>query len=116
MLNLLIVEDERTVREGLVAMIDWTSLGIHIYGQLENGMDAIPLLESGEIDLLLTDIRMPTLDGLQLIEEIHKRQLDLTCVILSAYSDFNVAQKAMRLGVVDFLIKPCSPRDITTTF
>lgn len=116
MLNLLIAEDERTVREGLVAMIDWASLGIRIYGQADNGLEALPFLESGEVDLLLTDLRMPILDGLQLITEVQKRQLDIACVILSGYSDFEYAQRAVRLGVIDYLVKPCSPRDIAATF
>ncbi|MCD1261162.1 response regulator [Paenibacillus athensensis] len=116
MLNLLIVEDERTVREGLLTMIDWSALGIHIYGQAENGLEALRLLESGDVDLLLTDIRMPIIDGLQLIAEVQSRKLDIACVLLSGFSDFEYAQKALRLGVVDYLIKPCSPRDIRTTF
>ncbi|OCT11094.1 hypothetical protein A8709_05220 [Paenibacillus pectinilyticus] len=116
MLQLLIVEDERTVREGLVTMIDWQSLGIEICAHVENGLKAIPFLESGKIDILLTDIRMPALDGFQLIEEVQQRQLEIACVILSGHDDFSYAQQAMRLGVIDFLIKPCSPRDIISTF
>ncbi|MFD0693759.1 response regulator [Paenibacillus sp. GCM10027628] len=116
MLNLLIVEDEWTTREGLLTMVDWSSLGIRVCGQASNGLEALPILESGNVDLLLSDIRMPMMDGLQLITEMKNKQYDIPCVLLTGYSDFDYAQKALRLGAVDYMIKPCPPREIAAVF
>jgi two-component system response regulator YesN len=116
MLQLLIVEDEAPTRDMLVSMIDWETLGIRICGQAENGLDALELLKETPADLVLTDIRMPLMDGLQLVEEIRRREYPAACILLSGYSDFDYAQRAMRLGVSDFLVKPCSPKEIRQVF
>ncbi|WP_274648793.1 helix-turn-helix domain-containing protein [Paenibacillus humicola] len=116
MLNLLIVEDEAPFREGLLTMVDWAKLDIRIDGIVENGFKALSYLESGTIDILLTDIRMPILDGLQLIAQVNHRKLDTACVLISGYNDFDNAQKAIRLGAWDFLTKPCSPKQVEATF
>ncbi|HZG86880.1 response regulator [Paenibacillus sp.] len=116
MLRLLIVEDEQLTREGLADLIDWASIGIRIDGLAANGLEAVQLLAAQPADLLLTDIRMPVMDGLQLIEEVRRRDWPTTCILLSGYGDFEYAQKAMRLGVTDYLVKPCSPDDIRSLF
>lgn len=116
MLHLLIVEDEETMREGLAAMIDWETLGIRLVGAAANGLEALKIIEKEAVDLLLTDIRMPLMDGLQLIGEVRRRGRDTACVLLSGYNDFEYAQQALRYGVSDFLVKPCSPREIRSVF
>lgn len=116
MLNLLIVEDEETMREGLAGMIDWEAVGVRICGVAENGLEALEIIGKTEVDLLLTDIRMPLMDGLQLIGEIRKRERDIACVLVSGYSDFEYAQQALRYGVSDFVVKPCAPREIKAIF
>lgn len=85
-------------------------------GVAANGLEALRLLETEPADLLLTDIRMPLVDGLQLIGQIRERGLDTECVLLSGYGDFQYAQRAMRLGVTEFLVKPCSPEEIKRVF
>ncbi|NQX71321.1 response regulator [Paenibacillus alba] len=116
LLNLLIVEDELTTREGLYTMIDWRSLGIRVCGQASNGLDAMDIINSGGVDLLLSDIRMPIMDGLQLLTEINNKQMDIPSVLLTGYSDFEYAQRALRLGALDYIIKPCPPREIASVF
>ncbi|MFB9329197.1 response regulator [Paenibacillus aurantiacus] len=116
MLKLLIAEDEELTRDGLLSLIDWESLGVRVSGVAANGLEALRLLETEPADLLLTDIRMPLVDGLQLIGQIRERGLDTECVLLSGYSDFQYAQRAMRLGVTEFLVKPCSPDEIKRVF
>jgi len=116
MLKLLIVEDEQLTREGLAELIDWESIGIRVDGLAANGLEAVQRLASQPADLLLTDIRMPLMDGLQLIEEVRRRDWPTTCILLSGYGDFEYAQKAMRLGVKDYLVKPCSPEDVRGLF
>ncbi|UJF31900.1 response regulator [Paenibacillus hexagrammi] len=116
MLNLLIVEDEFTTREGLLTMVDWKTLGIEVCGQAGNGLEALDMIESGGVDLLLSDIRMPIMDGLQLLTALNDKQLDIPSVLLTGYSDFEYAQRALRLGAVDYIIKPCPPREIAAVF
>lgn len=116
MLNLLIVEDEDVTREGLTTLINWKSLGIRICGLAANGLEAIQFLEKEHADLVLSDIRMPLIDGLQLVSKIRERQWDISIVLLSGYGDFEYAQRALRLGVSDFLVKPCSPNEIQNVF
>lgn len=116
LLNLLIVEDELTTREGLYNMIDWGALGIQVCGQASNGLEALTMINTGSVDLLLSDIRMPIMDGLQLLTEIHNKQLDIPSVLLTGYSDFEYAQRALRLGALDYILKPCPPREIASVF
>lgn len=116
MLKLMLVEDEINTREALASIIDWTSIGIVICGQAGNGKEALSLMEVSVPDIILTDIRMPVLDGLQLVKEIRQREWTTTCVVITGYSDFQYAQQALRLGVVDYIIKPCSPAEIIKVF
>lgn len=116
MLNLLIVEDEETMREGLVQLIPWESIGIRVVGTAENGLEALAVLGRERVDLLLTDIYMPVMDGLQLIAQMKEKGYPIPCVLLSGYDDFRHAQSAIRLGVTDFLVKPCSPKEIRELF
>lgn len=116
MLNLLIVEDEETTREGLVELIPWESIGIRVCGTAENGLEALDKLGRERVDLLLTDIYMPLMDGLQLISQMKEKGYAIPCVLLSGYDDFRYAQSAIRLGATDFLVKPCSPKEIRDLF
>ncbi|KRE64492.1 hypothetical protein ASL11_20595 [Paenibacillus sp. Soil750] len=97
-------------------MIDWGALDIQVCGQASNGLEALEIIKSGGVDLLLSDIRMPIMDGLQLLTEIHNKHFDIPSVLLSGYSDFEYAQRALRLGAFDFIIKPCPPREIAAVF
>jgi len=116
MLSLLIVEDEDVTREGLTTLIDWESLGIKICGLAANGVEALRVLENEQADLVLTDIRMPLMDGLQLVSQIRERKWDIAVILLSGYGDFEYAQRALRLGISDYLVKPCSPDEIQNVF
>jgi len=116
LLKLLIVEDEQFMRENLLALVNWAAIGIEVSGTAANGLEAIGKLEKEPADMVLTDIRMPRMDGLQLIREIRKRGWRVECVLLSGYGDFGYAQQAMKLGVTDYLVKPCPPEDIQKLF
>ncbi|QJD84865.1 response regulator [Cohnella herbarum] len=113
MFKLLIVEDEPSFREGIMAMIDWEAEGIRVIGTASNGRKALEMMEDGEEpDILLTDIRMPYMNGLELIEETRKRGIDLIPVLLTGYSEFDYAQKALKLGAFDYILKPCNPKQV----
>ncbi|MGG3283010.1 response regulator transcription factor [Paenibacillus solani] len=114
-MKLLIAEDEISVREGMVRLIDWESHGIVICGEAGNGSEALSMMESCCPDILLTDIRMPHMDGLELIEAAKSRGMKFRPIILSGYNEFNYATQALRLGAEDFILKPCRPEEILRT-
>ncbi|WP_308635834.1 response regulator [Paenibacillus silvisoli] len=106
MFKLMVVDDERWIREGLKQTIDWTSHGIQFMGDAEDGNEALKLIESDVPDIIVSDIRMPSMDGMELIEEIEKRGLDIKVIFISGFSDFVYAQKAVKLGAFDYILKP----------
>ncbi|PYI52164.1 response regulator [Paenibacillus flagellatus] len=106
--KLLIVEDQTVFRKGLIKMIENHSLGWTVVGEAENGREAVKLLDELEPHLILTDIRMPLMDGIQLAEYVHERKRDIAVVILTGYEDFKYAQAALKYGAIDFLLKPCN--------
>lgn len=106
-MKVLIVDDEPFITQGLTLLIDWAKEGYEIAACLENGKEALRYLEENEVDLILTDIRMPECSGLDLMEQVKERELsDADFIIMSGYDDFGYAQKALRMGCVDYLLKP----------
>lgn len=106
MYSLLIVDDERWVRQGLRSTIDWQAEGIEVIGEAEDGEEALKLIELQTPDIIITDIKMPRMDGLTLVETIKNRKLPTKIVIISGYSDFSFAQKTTRFGASDYVLKP----------
>ncbi|MBO4375533.1 MAG: response regulator [Lachnospiraceae bacterium] len=106
-MKVLIVDDEPFITQGLSVLIDWEKEGYEIAACLENGKQAYNYLKENDIDLVLTDIRMPEMSGLDLMERVKDEGLsDASFVIMSGYDDFGYAQKALRIGCVDYLLKP----------
>lgn len=105
MKKVLIVDDEFLVRLGLKTTIDWESHGYVIAGEASNGKEALELFDKINPDILLTDIKMPIMDGFQLIEEIRKKKKNTQVVILSHYDEFSYAQKALRMGALQYILK-----------
>ncbi|MCD9020732.1 response regulator transcription factor [Cohnella silvisoli] len=112
MYKLLIAEDVKTVRETLVRSIPWQSLGITLLGAVHNGEEALAWLDEEEPDLLLTDIGMPKMNGLELIEAAQARKPDIRCIILSGLNEFEYARQAIKLHVLDYVLKPIDPGEI----
>jgi two-component system response regulator YesN len=106
--KLLIVEDQAFFRQGIRVMVESSSLGWEVVAEASNGKEAVKAIQEHKPDLILTDIRMPKMDGIQLIRYIHDNCLDCLTVILTGYKDFEYAQAALRYGAMDFLLKPCS--------
>ncbi|KRF11205.1 response regulator [Paenibacillus sp. Soil787] len=106
MYSLLIVDDERWVRQGLRSTIDWQAEGVELLGDAEDGEEALSIIQNRTPDIIITDIKMPRMDGLALIETLKNRNLPSKIIIISGYSDFSYAQKAMRYGAVDYVLKP----------
>jgi Response regulator containing CheY-like receiver domain and AraC-type DNA-binding domain len=105
MLNVIIVDDELLMRIGLKSMIHWEEHGFHISGEAANGKEALELAARQRTDLIVTDIKMPVMDGLELIRQASGRLEGCKFVILSCLEEFHYAQEAVRLGAIDYLIK-----------
>lgn len=118
MYRVYIVDDESEIRRGLVHFFPWNMLGYEIAGQAENGKQALDdLLKcAGTVDVLLTDIKMPFMDGIELIRRLKESGIHLKVVLLSAYSDFEYARDGLKLGVVDYILKPTEYHNLIETF
>jgi two-component system response regulator YesN len=111
--TVMIVEDQPNFRKGLRMYIENHSPGWTVIGEAANGQEALERMADNPPDLVLTDIRMPVMDGLQLAERISRNKWDVSVVIITGYKDFEYAQAAIQYGVLDFLIKPCTDSDIS---
>lgn len=113
MYKVFIVEDERIVREGLRDNIPWEQYGYRFVGEAGDGEMALPLIREHKPDVLITDIRMPFMDGLSLCRIVKAELPDIRIVILSGYDDFEYARKAIEIGVDQYLTKPVTRRAMT---
>lgn len=112
MLRLIIVDDEEIILEALSELIDYASIGFELIGRARNGMEALNLIEDFDPDVVITDIRMPLLDGLQLIERANRLSAHPEFILLSGYDEFEYARKAMRFGVKHYLLKPTDREEL----
>lgn len=107
MLKVLLVDDEPFIIQGLKVIIDWENEGFEIAGMVSNGKEALQFLENENVDLVIADIRMPEMTGLELLETLRKdKKSDVYFVILSGYADFSYAQQAMQNDCTDYILKP----------
>lgn len=106
MLKIFLVEDESIVREGLRDNIPWQQYGYQFVGEASDGEMALPLIQKTRPDVLLTDIKMPFMDGLSLSRIVHQEFPDMKIIIISGYDDFEYARQAISVGVEQYLLKP----------
>ncbi len=106
MYKILVVDDESIIRSGIINVLSGEDNGFVVAGEAANGMQAIELLPELNPDVIITDICMPTVNGLELIETAKSINPDLKVLVVSGYDDFEYAQKALRLGVEDYILKP----------
>lgn len=114
MLKLMIVDDEKIILQGMTMTFDWKSIGFSIVGTALNGEDALKLIEEEMPDVVLTDIRMKKMDGIALMERVKTISPSIRFVVLSAYKDFEYAQKACTLGALEYIIKPVNDEMLVT--
>lgn len=112
MYRIIVVEDETTVRRGIVLTIDWSSLDCVIVGEAANGEEGYALAMRLSPDIIITDVKMPRMDGVEMIQKLRDAGCKSHFVILTAYGDFKYAQSALRLGVKDYLLKPLKDGDL----
>ena len=112
MLKVFLVEDERIMREGLRDSIPWEKYGYVFVGEASDGEMALPLIRKTRPDVLITDIKMPFMDGLALSQIVTSEFPGTKIIIISGYDDFEYARQAMRIGVSDYLLKPFSDGEL----
>ncbi len=106
MIEILLVDDESYVTESLAQTIPWKELQIECVYQADSAAKALAVLEEQSVDIVVTDIRMPVMDGLRLIEAIAKRWPHIRCILLTGHSDFDYAKRAIQLQAFDYILKP----------
>ena len=106
MYKVILVDDEKAIRQGLKAIIDWQRHGFEVIGEAGNGREALLRHQELKPDLMVMDVRMPGMDGLQVIEEIRKSDKECQFIILSGHADFSYAKRAISWGVNAYLLKP----------
>ena len=106
MYRVIIVDDEPVIRRGLRETVEWDSLGLEVAGEAADGIEALKLIRDIRPEILITDIRMPDMDGIQLIRAVKALDFDVKITILSGYSDYNYLKAAIQLGVDNYLLKP----------
>ncbi len=112
MIKLLMVDDEPFIPESIRGMLDWKEMEIKLLPICTNAFSALEVMKDNMPDILLADVRMPGMSGLELIERARTLFPGLSCIVLSAYDDFEYARRAMRAGTEEYLLKPCSLEEI----
>ena len=110
-MKILIIDDEPKIRNGLSNLLTRRE-GWEVAGAYENAADALKYLAVNQVDVMITDIKMPEISGLELIARIRERDKKTAIIILSGYSNFQFAQRAIELGVSRYLTKPTNPREL----
>ncbi|WP_251032156.1 response regulator transcription factor [Mesobacillus foraminis] len=115
MLKVLITDDEMQIRQGLRMKVDWEEEGFEIVGEASNGLEALEFLRSVKVEVVITDMRMPIMDGLELARQCQQEFPHIKVVVLSGYSDFDYVRGSMKEGVKDYLLKPVAPDELEET-
>ena len=113
MYRILLVDDEILVRDAIKENIDWKSLDCELVGDCENGKQASEFVKENPVDIVLTDILMPYLDGMELSKFLHDNYPDVVIVIFSGFGEFEYAKKAIQYGVSEYLLKPVTAMELT---
>ena len=113
MYKLILVDDEEEVRKGVLEKIDWHKLGFEIVGEAENGKEALELAEKAIPDVVITDIKMPFMDGLALSKKLKEQFPTTKIIILTGFEEFEFAKKAIQLNVIEYVLKPISCDELT---
>lgn len=113
MYRILLVDDEILVRDAIKENIDWKSIDCELVGDCENGKQAAEFVQEHPVDIVLTDILMPYMDGMELSHFLHDNYPDIVIVIFSGFGEFEYAKKAIQYGVSEYLLKPVTATELT---
>lgn len=114
--SVMMVDDEEAVREAMVGKLDWEQIGFQVIGTAENGEEALELAEKLRPDVVMTDIKMPFMDGLTFCHKLKERQKGTRLVIFSGFDEFDYAKEAIKLEVEEYFLKPIDPRELRSVF
>lgn len=112
MVKIVIVDDEKMIREGLVNTMPWEDMGIEVVGSAGNGLAALEIIREKQPHIVLTDIRMPKMNGIELLQSIREESSKIKVVILSGYDEFAYAQQAIKHGAADYILKPVNAEEL----
>lgn len=112
MIKLLLVDDEQPILDGLKHLIDWPQIGVSSIQTATNGRDALAVMNKFKPDVIITDIKMPFMNGLELIRTVKEELPDTKCIVLCGYQDFEYARQAMKYGAVRYLVKPVEEEEL----
>ncbi len=112
MLKIMIVDDEYYFREALKVSLPWNELGFEICGEAKNGKDALERVEQLKPDILIVDINMPIMDGLEFVQNIKDKEISSKIIILTGHSEFSYAKQAVQLGVNNYILKPVNDEEL----
>lgn len=116
MYTVIIVDDEKTIRDGLTHIVDWKALGYEIVATFGDGEEVIEYLNSMPVDVILTDIKMVHLSGIDIARYVQESGLLCKVVFLSGYREFELARQGMKYGVNDYVLKPSTMEEIQEIF
>ncbi|MGM7723319.1 response regulator transcription factor [Metabacillus sp. Hm71] len=111
-MKVIITDDEIQIRKGLRMKIDWEEEGFNIVGEAANGKETLELLKKINVDVVITDVRMPIMDGIEFVKRCHIEHPDVKVIVLSGYSDFEYVRTSLVEGVKDYLLKPVAPDEL----
>lgn len=110
MYRVVVIEDEEAIRKGIIMSIDFSALNCILIGEAGNGVEGIKLIQEKKPDIVITDVTMPLMSGIEMIEQT--LEYNYTSIIISGYDEFSYAKKAIKLGVCDYLMKPIDKEEL----
>ncbi len=113
MFKILVVDDETIIRRGIMLGVDWASMDCIVVGEAANGAEGLEAVRQYNPNIIITDVRMPHMDGIQMLTELRRQNCPASFILLTAYSDFEYARSALKLGAVDYLLKPFQTQELT---
>lgn len=113
MYTVVVADDEEELRRALIRRVDWEAAGFRVVGEAENGAEALELVEKLEPDLLLTDIQMPFITGIELARQVREIRPTMQIAFLSGYDEFSYAQQAIQYNIISYILKPVSSAELT---
>lgn len=108
MYKVLLVDDEFMISDGIASVVNWSRLGTELIGIAQDGLEALAIIDRQRPDIIISDIRMPGMDGLQLVEAVAEKYQHISFIMLTGFTEFEYAKTAMQYGVKHYLLKPCS--------
>ncbi len=115
MYKAIIVDDEKIIREWLSVKVEWQDLGFEVVGTFKNGKEALSFVDDNKVDLVLSDIKMPVMDGIEFVRALRKQGYDKKIILISGFDDFSYAKTAIQNGVSDYILKPVEINEITNS-